>query len=286
MKSIGFIGTGVMGASMAKNLMKNGYQLYVYTRTEEKARELVQMGAVWCESVEQCAKGRDAVITMVGYPKDVEEIYLGENGIVATADRGTYLIDMTTSDPELAEKIFKAAEEKGLHALDAPVSGGDTGAKAATLSIMVGGDEKDFEVCGELFGAIGKTIVYEGAAGCGQHTKMANQIAIAGAVAGVTEAIAYGRDKGLDLQTMLSSIGCGAAGSFQMSYNGPKILQGDNSAGFFLKHFVKDMTIAANRAEADGLKLPVLECVLSMYKSLEEKGFGEAGTQALIEYYK
>lgn len=286
MKSIGFIGTGVMGCAMAENLMKNGFQLYVYTRTREKARPLTELGAHWCETAAQCAAGRQAVITMVGYPRDVEEIYFGSSGIIAAADRGTYLIDMTTSDPLLAQRIFAAAGERGLHALDAPVSGGDTGARAGTLSIMVGGEKADFDACGELFRAMGKTIIHEGAAGCGQHTKMANQIAIAGAIAGVCEAIAYGRDKGLDLQTMLNSIGSGAAGSFQMTYNGQKIINGDNSAGFFLKHFVKDMTIAASSAQADGLTLPVLEQVLSMYKKLEERGLGQAGTQALIEYYK
>lgn len=283
---IGFIGIGVMGASMARNLMKAGHRLYVYTRTAEKARPLVEEGAAWCPSVAACACGRDAVITMVGYPRDVEEVYFGEAGILAHARKGAYVIDMTTTDPLLSVRISDAAQQRGLHALDAPVSGGDSGARAGTLSIMVGGEKEDFEACQPLFSAMGRNIVYEGAAGSGQHTKMANQIALGGAIVGVCEAISYGRAHGLDIQTMLDSIGAGAAGSWQMSNMAPRMLKGDFAPGFYVKHYIKDMEIARGQAEAAGQRLPVLEQVLAMYRELAGRGEGDLGTQALLHYYE
>lgn len=283
---IGFIGTGVMGASMAGHLMDAGHELTVYNRTRQKAEGLLARGARWADTPADCASGMDAVITIVGYPKDVEEVYLGEKGILSTARPGAYLIDMTTTSPALWQRIAKAAEQKGLHPLDAPVSGGDTGARNATLSIMVGGQQADFEACVPLFEKMGKTIVYTGPAGCGQHTKMANQIAIAGCVTGVAEAVRYGQISGLDTENMLSCISAGAAGSWQMSNNGPKMLKGDYAPGFFIQHFIKDMRIAQEEAQKRGAELPVLQLVLSMYESLQEDGRANDGTQAIIEWYR
>lgn len=283
---IGFIGTGVMGASMAGHLMDAGHELTVYNRTRQKAEGLLTRGAHWADTPADCTSGMDAVITIVGYPKDVEEVYLGEKGVLSTARPGAYLIDMTTTSPALWQRIAKAAEQKGLHPLDAPVSGGDTGARNATLSIMVGGQQADFEACVPLFEKMGKTIVYTGPAGCGQHTKMANQIAIAGCVTGVAEAVRYGQISGLDTQNMLSCISAGAAGSWQMSNNGPKMLKGDYAPGFFIQHFIKDMRIAQEEAQKRGAELPVLQLVLSMYESLQEDGRANDGTQAVIEWYR
>lgn len=283
---IGFIGTGVMGASMAGHLMDAGHELTVYNRTRQKAEGLLARGARWADTPAACADGMDAVITIVGYPKDVEEVYLGEKGVLSTAKPGAYLIDMTTTSPALWQRIAKAAEQKGLHPLDAPVSGGDTGARNATLSIMVGGQKADFEACVPLFEKMGKTIVYTGPAGCGQHTKMANQIAIAGCVTGVAEAVRYGQISGLDTENMLSCISAGAAGSWQMSNNGPKMLKGDYAPGFFIQHFIKDMRIAQEEAQKRGAELPVLQLVLSMYESLQEDGRANDGTQAIIEWYR
>ena len=253
MKKIGFIGIGVMGGPMALNLMRAGYDLTVYSRTKAKCEEVLAAGAQWADSPAACTEGQDAVLTMVGYPKDVEEVYFGERGILSAAKPGMLLIDMTTTSPKLSERIYAAAKERGADALDAPVSGGDTGAKAGTLAIMVGGEEAVFERAKPIFEAMGKNIVYEGPAGSGQHTKMANQIAIAGAVSGVCEAIAYGRAEGLDLDRMLATIGSGAAGSWQMSGNGPKMVSGDFAPGFYIKHFIKDMRIADEEARDKGL---------------------------------
>lgn len=284
MKSIGFIGVGVMGRSMVKNLLKAGYEVAIYSRTKSKLEDFLQENNVtWCDSAAQCASGRDAVITMVGYPKDVEQVYFGQEGIIAAAQPDTYLIDMTTTDPKLSVRIYEEGTASGLHTLDAPVSGGDTGAKNGTLSIMVGGQEEDFKACLPLFEAMGKQIVYEGPAGAGQHTKMANQIAIAGTIAGVSEALAYAERAGLDTQKMLDSISKGAAGSWQMENLMPKMMREDYAPGFFLKHFIKDMKIAQGQGFGS---LPVLERVCTMYGDLEAEGLGDLGTQALIRYYR
>lgn len=285
MKKIGFIGLGVMGAPMAENLMNSGFDLAVYARRPEAAKKLVAAGAEFCPSIAACAAGRDAVITMVGFPKDVEEVYLGEGGILAHADKGAVLIDMTTTSPRLSARIATAAEEKGLTALDAPVSGGDVGARAATLSIMVGGDFGAFERCQKIFEAMGNNIVYQGKAGAGQHAKMANQIALGGAIAGVCEALSYGKKAGLDLATMLRSISAGAAGSWQMSNMAPRMLKGDFQPGFFIKHYLKDMGIALEEAADFGLSLQVLKDVAKMYAALAEEGMENLGTQALFRYY-
>lgn len=286
MKKIGFVGTGVMGSSMVLNLIKHGYELSVYNRTKSKADACIAAGAKWCDTVAECAKDKDVVITIVGFPKDVEEVYFGENGILNAAKKGAYVIDMTTTSPMLSEKIYKAAAEKGIYALDAPVSGGDTGAKNGTLAIMVGGDKAAFDECMPVFEAMGNNIRYEGKAGNGQHVKMANQIAIAGAVSGVAEAVRYAMAMGVDVDTMLDTISNGAAGSWQMSNNGPKMAKEDYAPGFYIKHFIKDMKIAIECAETKGVTLDVLKKVCDEYVQLENNGKGELGTQAIIEYYK
>jgi len=282
---IGFIGIGVMGSAMALNLIKAGHDLTVYTRTQSKASVVTDKGAVWRDSVAACVADRDAVITIVGYPKDVEEVYFGEKGIIANVKPGTIIVDMTTTSPKLAERIFSEAAAKGVKALDAPVSGGDSGAKNGTLSIMTGGDKDAFDTLLPVFQAMGKNIVYQGGAGKGQHTKFCNQLALAGTLAGVCEAISYARATGLDPMTVLESIGSGAAGSWQMTNNAPKILSGDFAPGFFVKHFIKDMIIAQEEAKEAGLSLPVLSATLGMYKKLEDAGFGDLGTQALIKFF-
>lgn len=286
MKKIGFIGVGIMGKSMVRNLRKAGYEVAIYTRTKAKAEDVIAEGAVWCDTAAECAKGRDVVITIVGYPKDVEEVYFGDNGIIANADPGTYVIDMTTTSPRLAVRIWEEAEKAGLHAVDAPVTGGDTGAKAGTLTILAGGKKEDFDACVPVFEAMGKNINYEGKAGNGQHTKMCNQIAIAGALAGACEAMVYAKNTGLDVDTMLKSISTGAAGSAQMNNVASKAAKDDYAPGFFLKHFIKDMGIADEEALAVDTRLGVLEDVLGIAKKLESEGMGDLGTQALIKYYK
>ncbi|MDD4796639.1 MAG: NAD(P)-dependent oxidoreductase [Eubacteriales bacterium] len=285
MQRIAMIGMGVMGRAMAANLLKAGYALRVYTRTAAKAQEVVSAGALWCDTIADCVADAQAVITIVGYPRDVEEVYFGPGGILCCARPGAYLIDMTTTSPKLSRRIAADAAERGLFALDAPVSGGDVGARNATLSIMVGGDAKDYHACRPLLAAMGSRIVYAGPAGCGQHTKMANQIALGGVMAGLCEALAYARGVGLDAQTMLDSVSHGAAGSWQMTNTAPRILKGDFEPGFFIKHYIKDMAIASEEAQAVQLDLGVLSQVLDMYRRLEQQQMGDLGTQALIKYY-
>ena len=296
LKKIGFIGTGIMGAAMAGHLMDAGYELTVYNRTKAKAESLIARGAHWAESADACAEGQDVVISIVGYPKDVEETYFGKegaepgsagaDGVLAHAKKGAYLIDMTTSAPSLAVRIYEAAKERGLHAMDAPVTGGDTGAKAGTLTILAGGDEADFQALTPVFEAMGKTIVYEGKAGNGQHVKMCNQIAIAGALSGACEAIAYARAAGLDAEKMLATIATGAAGSFQLSNVAKKGMEGNFAPGFMLKHFVKDMGLAYEAAEENGADLEILCHVLKLCRALEDAGLGDEGTQALLKHYE
>ena len=285
LKRIGFIGTGIMGAAMAGHLMDAGFSVSVYNRTKSKAQGLIERGARWCDTVAECAADQDVVITIVGYPKDVEEIYLGAGGIVESARAGAYLVDMTTSSPILAEKIFAVAAEKNLHAIDAPVTGGDVGAKNATLTILVGGREEDFQTLQPVFAAMGKNIVYEGAAGAGQKTKACNQIAIAGTLAGVCEAFAYAKASGLDVEKVYAAIASGAAGSFQMTGVARRGLDGDFNPGFMLKHFGKDLAIGNETVTAYGASLPILAMVLHEVRKLEESGNGNLGTQALLKYY-
>jgi 3-hydroxyisobutyrate dehydrogenase len=286
MKKIGFIGIGVMGKSMVRNLRKAGYTVSIYNRTRQKAQELIDEGAEWCESPAVLARGKDAVITMVGYPKDVEEVYFGKDGIFAGADKGTYLIDMTTTSPQLSVRIYEQGKAQGLHVLDAPVSGGDIGAQKGTLAIMVGAEKEDFDACCELLGAMGSSVIHEGKPGSGQHVKMANQIAIAGTVTGVCEAVAYTQAMGVDTEKMLETIAGGAAGSWQLTNLGPKMAAGDYEPGFYIKHFIKDMKIAGEEAEGKELMLPVLRKVCEMFEQLEAEGKGNNGTQGIMELYK
>ena len=285
MKKIGFVGVGIMGKSMVRNLMKAGYELHIYARTKSKVEDVISEGAVYHDTVGECASDVDVMISIVGYPKDVEEVYFGEKGILNSAKEGTYVIDMTTSSPKLAKKIYDAAKEKGLHAMDAPVTGGDTGAKNGTLSILVGGDKEDYESCHKVCEAMGTNINYEGGPGCGQHTKMANQIMIAGTLSGVCEAMRYAEAQGLDLHTLLDSVATGAAGSKQLDAFGKKIIDGDFAPGFFMKHFIKDMNLAVEEAESKGLDLKILKQVLENYRTLEE-AYGDLGTQTLIKFYR
>lgn len=284
-QNIGFIGVGIMGKSMVRNLMKAGYELHIYARTKAKVEDVIREGAVFHESIADCVEGRDAVITIVGFPQDVEEVYFDKGNILDHAEAGVYLIDMTTTSPQLAEKIYKMGKEKDFHVLDAPVTGGDTGAKAGTLSILVGGDEADFEACLPVFRAMGTNINYQGKAGSGQHCKLANQIMIAGALSGVCEALSYAKEKGLDLDVVLRSLSSGAAGSRQLDSLGPKIIKEDYAPGFFMKHFIKDMKLALIESNMSGLDLGVLSQALANCEELEAEGMGDLGTQALMKYY-
>lgn len=286
MKKIGFIGVGIMGKSMVRNLMMAGFELHIYARTKSKVEDVILEGATFHETIADCVKECDAIITIVGFPKDVEEVYYDKNNILDSADQGTYLIDMTTTSPMIAEELYKEGTKRGYHVLDAPVTGGDVGAKEGTLSILVGGDKTDYQACMPLFEAMGTNINYQGKAGNGQHAKMANQILIAGALSGVCEALTYAKAKGLDLQTLLDSLSTGAAGSKQLDTFGPKIIDGDYEPGFFLKHFVKDMQLALIEANRSDLNLEMLSLVLSNYQILESQGYGVLGTQALMKLYE
>lgn len=284
-KKIGFIGTGVMGKSMAENLMKAGYDLSIYSRTKSKAESLLNTGASWKNSPKEMAQTTDIIITMVGYPSDVEEIYFGRDGLLSSLRKGSVVIDMTTSTPTLAKKVYEEGKKIGIHTLDAPVSGGDIGAQKGTLSIMVGGDQETFEEMLPIFQILGNNIVYQGEAGAGQHTKMCNQIAIASNMIGVTEALVYAKKAGLHPESVLQSISSGAAGSWSMSNLIPRVLKEDYSPGFFIKHFIKDMEIALQEAENMNLSLPGLELAKKMYESLANNGEENSGTQALIKYW-
>ena len=286
MRKVGFIGVGIMGKSMVRNLMKAGFELHIYARNRAKVEDVIGEGALFHDSIAACVKGCETVITIVGFPQDVEEVYFDEGGILESADAGAYLIDMTTTSPQISVKISKEGEEKGFHVLDAPVTGGDTGAKAGTLSILVGGKEEDFEACMPLFEAMGTNINYQGEAGCGQHAKLANQIMIAGTLTGVCEALSYAKAKGLDMPTLLKSVSTGAAGSKQLDTFGPKILEEDYAPGFFMKHFIKYMKLALVEANISGLSLEMLSLVLANYEELEAEWLGDLGTQALMKYYE
>jgi 3-hydroxyisobutyrate dehydrogenase len=284
--TIGFIGLGVMGKSMARNLVNAGYKVVAFSRTKEKALDILQDGVAWIESPAAITEKADIIITMVGYPSDVEQIYLGEEGIVHTARPGSFLIDMTTSTPTLAKKIYNESKKKGIYAIDAPVSGGDIGAREGKLSIMVGGDQEVCDALQPIFRVLGSNIVYQGSAGAGQHTKMCNQIAIASNMLGVCEAVVYAEKAGLDPITVLKSISSGAAGSWSLLNLAPRIIGGDFSPGFYIKHFIKDMTIALNEAEQMGMLTPGLSLAKSLYEKLAEQGEENSGTQALYKYWK
>lgn len=287
MKKIAWIGTGVMGSHMAGHLLKNNYMVKAYNKTFSKAQKLeIELGAVACTSIAEAVKDADIIFTIVGYPKDVEQVYLGEGGIFECAKEGALAIDMTTSSPALSQRLYEEGKKRGIHVLDAPVSGGDLGAKNATLSIMVGGDSVDFDTAKPLFECMGKNIVHMGAAGYGQHTKAANQIAVAGATAAMTEAIVYSTQVGLDPEKMLAAIGPGAAGSWQINNMAPRVLKGDLAPGFYVKHFVKDMNIIKEEIEQRGISLEMLNTVLGLYENMVALGFEDDGTQALIKRYR
>lgn len=286
MKKIGFIGVGIMGKSMVRNLMKADFELHIYARNKGKVEDIIAEGAMFHDSIKGCVKECEAVITMVGFPKDVEEVYFDAGNILDSAKEGTYLIDMTTTSPQVAEKVYTEGKKNGFHVLDAPVTGGDIGAKDGTLSILVGGDKEDYDACRPLFEAMGTNINYQGKAGCGQHCKLANQIIIAGTLSGVCEALTYAKSKGLNLETVLKSVSTGAAGSKQLDTFGPKILAGDYAPGFFIKHFIKDMKLALLEANMSGLNLEVLSQVLANYEELESEGYGDLGTQSLMKHYE
>lgn len=283
---IGFIGTGVMGKSMAVNLLKAGHSLNIYTRTKSRAEDVLAAGAVWKDSPAQVAADSDVIITIVGFPSDVEEVCFGEAGILENARPGSYVIDMTTSRPSLAEAISERARSRGIHALDAPVSGGDVGARGGTLTIMVGGDSEAFQAVLPVLEVMGENIILQGPAGAGQHTKMCNQITIASNMIGVCEAIAYADRAGLDPERVLDSITTGAAGSWSLSNLAPRMIAGDFDPGFYVKHFIKDMTIALESAKEMGLTTPGLELSLSLYRELADRGEEDAGTQALMKLFQ
>ncbi|RME71594.1 MAG: NAD(P)-dependent oxidoreductase [Verrucomicrobia bacterium] len=283
--TIGFIGLGIMGRSMAANLMKAGYVLQVYNRTRAKADELVAAGARWCETPAEAARGAGVVITIVGYPRDVRDVYLGEHGVLSAAAPGTVCIDMTTSSPVLAKEIAAAGAERRVPVLDAPVSGGDVGAREARLSIMVGGERDAFEKVRPIFEVMGKNIVYQGGPGAGQHTKMCNQIAVAASMLGVCEALVYARANGLDQQRVLDSIASGAAGSWSLSNLAPRVLRGDFQPGFMIKHFRKDLGIALEAAREAGLDLPMTRLAAELYEKTGSRFGEELGTQALYLLY-
>jgi 3-hydroxyisobutyrate dehydrogenase len=278
---IGWIGTGVMGISMVNHLIDNGYSATVYNRTKSKAQAAIKKGAKWAKSPKEVAQKSDIIFTIVGFPRDVDEVYFGANGIFAGAKPGSITVDMTTTEPSLAERIYKEGRKKKIKAIDAPVSGGDVGAKKGTLSIMVGGDKSDVKAIMPLFEIMGANIVHEGKAGAGQHTKMCNQITIAGTMIGVCESLLYGYKAGLDLNVMLEAISGGAAGCWSLSNLAPRIVNRNFDPGFYVEHFVKDMEIALAEAKKMNLSLPGLALVHQLYKAVEAQGNGKLGTHAL-----
>jgi 3-hydroxyisobutyrate dehydrogenase len=279
---IGWIGTGVMGLSMCNHLLTTGYKVTIYSRTRSKAQPLLDSGANWAESPREVAEKTDVIFTMVGFPEDVREVYLGENGILTAAKPDSIIIDMTTTSPTLAQEICSVAASKSVHAVDAPVSGGDVGARNATLSIMVGGDKGVLEAIKPLLETMGKQIVHQGGPGAGQHAKMCNQIVIAGTMIGVCESLLYGYKAGLDLETMLRSVSSGAAACWALDNTAPRILQRNFDPGFFVEHFIKDMSIALDESHRLGLVLPGLALVHQLYLAVKAQGHGKLGTQALM----
>jgi 3-hydroxyisobutyrate dehydrogenase len=281
---IGFIGLGIMGQSMAGHLLAAGHPLTVYNRSRAKASALLARGAQWSETPRGVAERADIVVTMVGLPSDVEQVWLGPDGVLAGA-RNALLIDMTTSSPELARRLATEAAARGCQALDAPVSGGEVGAREAKLSIMVGGSRQAFDAALPVLQRLGTNIVHQGEAGAGQHTKMCNQIVIASTIMGVCEGLSYAKAAGLDLPTVLKSIGAGAAGGFQLNVLGAKIIDGDFAPGFFIEHFLKDLGIALAESRRMNLDLPGLALAQRLYTTLADRGLGRLGTQALAQYY-
>ncbi len=280
--NIGWIGTGVMGRSMCGHIIDKGFAMTLYNRSRDKADSLINKGAKWVSSPSEVAKASDVVFTMLGFPKDVEEVYMGKEGIFSGIKKGSFIVDMTTTSPSLAKQIYLHAKEKGAHAVDAPVSGGDVGARSGNLSIMIGGDLEIVEKMKPLLEVMGKKIVHQGPAGSGQHAKMCNQIVIAGTMIGVCESLIYGYKAGLDMKTMLSSISGGAAACWALDNYAPRILNRDFNPGFFVEHFIKDMGIALDEAKRMELVLPGLALANQLYMSVLAHGGGKSGTQALM----
>jgi 3-hydroxyisobutyrate dehydrogenase len=279
---IGWIGTGVMGSSMCGHLANAGYSVTVYSRSRKKAETLLGKGATWAGSPKEVAQNADVIFSIVGFPSDVREVMLGENGAVRGAKAGSVLVDMTTSQPSLAVEIYEAAKEKDVYSVDAPVSGGDIGARNAALSIMIGGEAEIVTALQPLWEIMGKTIVHQGGAGAGQHTKMVNQILIATGMIGVCEALLYGYKSGLDLPTVLKSVSSGAAGSWSLSNLGPRIIDNNFDPGFFVEHFIKDMGIALEESRRMDLSMPGLALAHQLYLAVKAQGFGRNGTHALM----
>jgi len=279
---IGWIGTGIMGGSMAGHLQAAGHELYVFNRTKDKAESLLAKGAHWCKSPAEVIDNAETVFTMVALPIDVEEVYMGENGIFSTQGACRIVVDMTTSRPSLAQTIARTAEERGMNSLDAPVSGGDIGARNATLAIMVGGKKEIFDTVLPLFQLMGQIISFMGGPGAGQHTKMCNQILVAGTMIGVCESLVYADKAGLDQQSVIDIIGKGAASCWSINNLGPRIVSGNFEPGFIVEHFIKDMGIALQEAEAVGLSLPGLALVHNLYLEVKAQGHGRLGTHALM----
>lgn len=284
-QKIGFIGVGVMGASIVKHLLKDGYEVNVYNRTKSKADEVVSLGAIWQDTPKAVTIESDIVFTIVGYPKDVEEVYYSEDGIFAGATSEKILVDMTTSTPSLAQKIFATGRKRKIEVLDAPVSGGDLGAKNGTLTIMVGGTKEAYQIVEPIFNVFSGKVKLQGAAGSGQHTKMANQIMIAGTMVGMSELLVYANAAGLELESVLDTVGGGSAQNWSLTNYAPRILREDFTAGFFVKHFVKDLKIALEEAEKMDIQLPGISLAKELYEKLENQGHGNDGTQALIKLW-
>jgi len=279
---IGWIGTGVMGRWMCQHVMSKGYKATVYNRSAEKAQPLVELGAKLAHTPKEVAENSDVIFAIVGFPKDVREVFLGTDGALAGAKPGAVLVDMTTSEPSLAIEIFEAAKAKGVYSLDAPVSGGDVGAKNAALSIMIGGELDVVGAVTPIFEAMGKTIIHQGNAGAGQHTKMVNQILISSNMIAVCEALLYGYKAGLNLETVMKSVTVGAAGSKALEVLGPRMLARNFEPGFYVEHFIKDMGIALAEAERMNLSLPGLGLAKQLYEAVRAQGYGRKGTHALL----
>jgi 3-hydroxyisobutyrate dehydrogenase len=278
---LGWIGTGVMGQSMCGHLLAKGFSVTVYNRSQAKAQSLLERGAKWGSTPKHVAEQSDVVFAIVGFPRDVREVFLGHDGALAGSKQGTILVDMTTSEPSLAAEIYDAANKKGVHAVDAPVSGGDIGAREARLSIMIGGDKEVVEALQPCWETMGKTIIHQGPAGAGQHTKMVNQTLIASGMIGVCEALLYAHKAGLDLPTVLQSVAPGAAGSWSLSNLGPRIIANNFDPGFFVEHFIKDMGIALAEASRMHISLPGLALAHQLYVAVKAQGHGRDGTHAL-----